>query len=234
MKPLFSIGVNPDGSFPPGESLHLSYTTITATYLAAANGNLECLRTLLQNGYHGGRSCDESAICGAAENGHVDCLQLLLDYSALQHGKMSLSQALNAVEEIQAAVKVVSGRGFIICLRLLMDYLNKLINESYSSLKQFMNKSEWSRAHTYGLAAVEAAKYGRVLCLDMLLSQKDTSIDAMTPLVWAARHSHLNCVKLLLKHGAQIHWTDVACQRTASGSEIRYLLEVAGGSVDPE
>ncbi len=82
MNILYFVGVNPERSLPE-VGVHASSNMLTATYLAAANGNLECLRTLLQNGYHGTPSPGGSALHGAALSGHADCLQLLLDYNGL-------------------------------------------------------------------------------------------------------------------------------------------------------
>jgi serine/threonine-protein phosphatase 6 regulatory ankyrin repeat subunit B len=233
---------------------------VTALWLAAGEGQAECMKVLLnkQADATNTRIDGISALMTASVGGHAGAVKLLLEHGAdpkVTDGD-GLTPLMNAAEN-----------GTVPVLKLLADhvkkdptYLDAFSNTGFNAMMiaaahghadaiKFLIDAgaSVSAVHDNGVTPLMyAAAANHVSAMQVLLEHGKVDINAMhsnkgTALLEAATGGAVDAMKLLLEHGAKVDFVDedgvtplmaVASQGNATGQAI--VLEYLQKSFEPE
>ncbi|KAJ8600625.1 hypothetical protein CTAYLR_008984 [Chrysophaeum taylorii] len=158
-----------------------------ALLAAAANDRISCVELLLPN------AADKKApLLLAAKHGHIQCLELLLSAGA---------------EASSAALCAACHDGRLQCARLLIDHGA----DPHSSLFVACQNGHADIARLLLAAAATATETATSISTSTATAKKKgvneggkRDLDGATPLAMAAKNGHVDCVRLLLSHGAEV------------------------------
>jgi ankyrin repeat protein len=197
----------------------------------ARNGNLECLRSLLEKGEDINKKNPDNytPLMFAAKEGHLDCVGYLLDKGAdttlvnynnstafilaCTNGQcdcihLFLTKSVNYDTDIITALLLVSEGGFIDCIEMLF---HMIVDINISN-----EKGE--------TALIRASTKGQIESIQYLISKgSDLHIktnDGMTALMYASGNGHFECVDFLIKNKARVN--------DQTNSKITPLMYAAG------
>jgi len=187
-------------------------------HVAAAQGHVECLKTLLDAGadIEARNIYEETPLHLAAGKGHVECLKALLDKHADKETKtmygytpLYLAASAGQVECLMVLIKegaeieakdnneqtplyIAAHKDHVECLKTLLEA---------GADKEVKNKGGMTPLHG-------AAGAGTIECLKVLLKE-GAEIEAKNNNQWstlhfAAANGHVECLKVLIKKGADV------------------------------
>ncbi len=196
----------------------VAHKALTPLMIAVLNGEAKCLGPLLRNhaNVQKRNTDDKTALILCIELNKLDCLRVLLagerdllgpDFSGkdpIEHALVNnrpecLELILQAHKETRDCVRLRHENLFYAALKGYEKCVEILLNE-------FVSLPEVLEGPT---ALHAAASSGNLQCLNIILQHcKPTDIDARddwnaTPLWYASRHGHANCMSKLLEAGAE-------------------------------
>ena len=199
-------------------------TKVPNIFTAAAEGNLELIKELLQRGLcvnsrDKSRDSfysfvpDKTPLMYAAENGHIDCVNFLIEYGA----DVKLENDCR-----ETALTYAVQKGNLSCLPPLIDR-EADVNEGLLSAARFehvecvryliergasVNKRQMYSGHA---ALSEASGSGHYECVKFLI-EKGADVNynyggtGSSALINASDGDHAECVKILLENGADVNY----------------------------
>jgi ankyrin repeat protein len=192
----------------------------TPLIIAARDGNIEEVKTLLTNGdsKYETNDNDLSPLEFAVENGHLSIVNELIEWEkdknlSNYYGSRPLGDL--AIDATPTPLFIAAKNGHIEIVKLLLKNDAK-INESV--------KIKIDRNIYYVTPLFVAAQNGHTEIVELLLHQSGASVDKvdfwttdederealkpLTPLFIASLNNHSNIVELLLTKGADVNWQD--------------------------